>query len=253
MTTWGTGAAPRDRHRPDAPRLAVLTGAGISTGSGIPDFRGPAGVWTLRPDRARLLDIDAFLSDASVREEGWRDWRDSPARFATPTPAHLALAGLVNAGVLSEILTQNFDGLHQAAGTPADAVVELHGTLHTTSCVRCGRQWMTEDVFASLDTHPDPECKECGGILKPDIVYFGEQLPAEAMRRAVNAARACEVFIAIGTTLQVYPVASLAGMAVESGAELIIVNAEPTDYDRYASEVVRDPIDVAVPALVARF
>jgi len=234
-------------------RLAVLTGAGISTASGIPDFRGPAGVWTLNPASARLLDIDAYLSDADVRIAGWREWRDSPARTATPTPAHVALASLVDAGVLGEVLTQNFDGLHQASGIPDDAVAELHGTLHTTSCVRCGHRWPTEDVLAGLDAHPDPTCSKCGGILKPDVVYFGEQLPPDAMRRAVDAARGCDVFIAIGTTLQVYPVASLAGMAVESGAELIIVNAEPTDYDRYASEVIRDPIDEAVPALVQRY
>jgi NAD-dependent deacetylase len=235
------------------PRLAVLTGAGISTGSGIPDFRGPAGVWTLHPDRAQLLDIDAFLGDAAVRVAGWQDWLHSPARSATPTAAHLALTRLVDAGVLPEVLTQNFDGLHQAAGTPADKVVELHGTLHTTSCVRCGRSLATADVFANLDAHPDPACANCGGILKPDIVYFGEQLPADALGRAVMAARKCDVFIAIGTTLSVYPVASLAGMAVEAGADLIVVNAERTDYDRHATEVIREPIDRAVPEFVERY
>jgi NAD-dependent deacetylase len=234
-------------------RIAVLTGAGISTGSGIPDFRGPTGVWTLHPDRARLLDIDAFLSDPAVRIAGWQEWRESPARAATPTAAHRALAGMVDAGLVGEVLTQNFDGLHQAAGTPADAVVEMHGTLRTTSCQSCGRGLPTEEVLARLDAYPDPTCGSCGGILKPDIVYFGESLPAEAMRRAVDAARSCDIFMAIGTTLSVYPVASLAGMAVESGAELIIVNDEPTDYDRYAAEIIRDPIDVAVPALLQRY
>jgi len=236
-----------------ASRIAILTGAGISTGSGIPDFRGPAGVWTLHPDRARLLDIDAFLSDPAVRVAGWFDWSISPARAATPTAAHLALARLVASGVAGEVLTQNFDGLHQAAGTPAEDVVELHGTLHTTSCQRCGLGVKTANVLAELSAKPDPVCAHCGGILKPDIVYFGEALPAEAMRRAVDAAQSCTVFIAIGTTLSVYPVASLAGIAVEAGASLIIVNAEPTDYDRYASEIIREPIDVAVPALVERY
>ncbi len=234
-------------------RIAVLTGAGISTGSGIPDFRGPAGVWTLYPDRARLLDIDAFMSDRDVRVAGWLDWRDSPARSATPTVAHLALTRLVEEGVAHEILTQNFDGLQQVAGTPADAVVELHGTLHTTSCQRCGRGVKTAEVFAALDASPDPACASCGGNLKPDIVYFGESLPPEAMRRAVEAASTCDTFIAIGTTLSVYPVASLASIAVEGGADLIIVNAEPTGYDRYASEIIRDPIDAAVPALAERY
>jgi NAD-dependent deacetylase len=242
------GASPHAK-----PRLAVLTGAGISTGSGIPDFRGPAGVWTLHPDRARLLDIDAFLSDPAVRVAGWEDWLHSPARSATPTAAHRALTRLVDAGALPEVLTQNFDGLHQAAGTPVGKVVELHGTLHTTSCVRCGRSLATTEVFADLASHPDPACASCGGILKPDIVYFGEQLPADALDRAVSAARECDVFIAIGTTLSVYPVASLAGIAVEGGADLIIVNAEPTDYDRRATEVIRDPIGQAVPELVERY
>ena len=235
------------------PRIAVLTGAGISTSSGIPDFRGPTGVWTLYPDRVRLLDIDAFLSDPEVRVAGWLDWRDSPARSATPTAAHLALTRLVRAGVVGEVLTQNFDGLQQAAGTPPDAVVELHGTLHTTSCQRCGRRVQTADVLAVLDLFPDPTCADCGGILKPDIVYFGEPLPAEAIDRAIVAAQSCEAFIAIGTTLSVYPVASLAGIAVEAGADLIIVNAEPTGYDNYAREVIREPIDTAVPALADRY
>jgi len=234
-------------------RIAILTGAGISTSSGIPDFRGPTGVWTLYPDRVRLLDIDAFLGDPEVRVAGWLDWRDSPARSATPTAAHRALTRLVEAGVVGEVLTQNFDGLQQAAGTPPDAVVELHGTLHTTSCQRCGRRVETADVLAALGLFPDPTCSICGGVLKPDIVYFGEPLPAEAIDRAVMAAQSCEAFIAIGTTLSVYPVASLAGIAVEAGADLIIVNAEPTGYDSYAREVIREPIDTAVPALAERY
>ncbi|NTV39164.1 MAG: NAD-dependent deacetylase [Demequinaceae bacterium] len=242
-----------DTSPPRKARLAVLTGAGISTGSGIPDFRGPAGVWTLYPDRVGLLDIDAFMSDPAVRIAGWQDWRDSPARGARPTAAHLALTRLVDAGIAHEVLTQNFDGLHQAAGTPADKVVELHGTLHTTSCQRCGRALPTSEVFAALDATPDPACVHCGGILKPDIVYFGEALPERAINRAVAAAKSCEVFVAIGTTLSVYPVASLAGIAVEAGATLIIVNAERTDYDGHATRIIREPIDDAVPALVEHY
>ncbi len=235
------------------PRIAVLTGAGISTGSGIPDFRGPAGVWTLNPERMRLLDLDAFVADREVRVAGWIDWRDHPAWTSAPSAAHLALARMADAGRLDLVLTQNFDGLHQAAGLPENRVVEMHGTLRTTSCMRCGKRVKTADVVATLAAFPDPACATCGGILKPDIVYFGEVLPAEAIDRAVEAAERCDVFIAIGTTLSVYPVASLAGLAVDSGADLVIVNAEPTDYDRYASEVIREPIDVAVPALVGRY
>lgn len=234
-------------------RIAVLTGAGISTGSGIPDFRGPAGVWTLNPERARPLDIDAFVNDREVRIAGWAEWRDHPAWASAPTAAHRALARLADAGRLDAVLTQNFDGLHQAGGLDPERVVELHGTLRTTSCMECGDRVSTADVVAGLAVNPDPACTKCGGMLKPDIVYFGEPLPAEAIGRAIEAADTCDVFIAIGTSLSVYPVAALAGMAVESGAQLIIVNAEPTEYDRYASEVIREPIDVAVPALVDRY
>ncbi len=235
------------------PRIAVLTGAGISTGSGIPDFRGPAGVWTLNPERMRLLDIDTFVEDREVRVAGWLDWRDHPAWTSASSAAHLALARMADAGRLDLVLTQNFDGLHQAAGLPENRVVEMHGTLRTTSCMRCGNHVDTADVVATLVANPDPACAMCGGILKPDIVYFGEVLPADAIDLAVEAAESCDVFVAVGTTLSVYPVASLAGLAVESGADLIIVNAEPTDYDRYASEVIREPIDVAVRALVDRY
>ncbi len=231
-------------------RIVVLTGAGISTGSGIPDFRGPAGVWTLNPERMRLLDIDAFVADREVRIAGWLDWRDHPAWNSTPSIAHRALAKLADAGGLDMVLTQNFDGLHQAAGLAPSRVVEMHGTLRTTSCMRCRSRVDTADVVATLVANPDPACANCGGTLKPDIVYFGEVLPADAIDRAVEAAEKCDVFIAIGTTLSVYPVASLAGLAVEAGAELVIVNAEPTDYDRYATKVIREPIDVAVPELV---
>lgn len=234
-------------------RIAVLTGAGISTGSGIPDFRGPAGVWTLNPERMRLLDIDAFVADREVRVAGWLDWRDHPAWTSAPSIAHRALARLADDGRLDAVLTQNFDGLHQAGGLADSLVVEMHGTLRTTSCMSCGNHFDTADVVASLIANPDPACTHCGGTLKPDIVYFGEALPADAIDRAVQAAESCDVFVAIGTRLSVYPVASLAGHAVEAGADLVIVNAEPTDYDRYASEVIREPIDVAVPALVDRY
>lgn len=235
-------------------RVTVLTGAGVSTGAGIPDFRGPQGVWTLQPDRARLLEIDVFLGDTAAREEGWRDWRDHPAWQSRPTDAHLALARLGEGGALDALLTQNIDGLHQAGGSSPRDVVELHGSLATTSCTACGSGPVpTADVLARLDDEPDPRCARCGGILKPDVVYFGEQLPERALRRAVSAAESCDVFVAIGSTLTVYPVASLPGVALDAQASLIIVNAEPTAYDRYADEVIREPIETAVPALVERW
>lgn len=241
-----------DHHHGPQPTVTVLTGAGISTGSGIPDFRGPQGVWTQDPAAAELLEIGRYMASADVRARGWAMWRDHPAWAARPTAAHRALAELERAGLLIAALTQNFDGLHQRAGSDPGHVVELHGTLTTTSCMRCGARWPTEQVLARLTDEPDPRCTECGaGVLKPDIVYFGERLPDEALERAVNAATDAEVFVAIGTTLTVQPVASLAGLAVDRGARLVVVNAQPTPYDHLAAEVIREPIDEAVPALVA--
>jgi NAD-dependent deacetylase len=237
-------AAPR-------PRVTVLTGAGISTGSGIPDFRGPAGTWTRHPEQAALLEIDRYVADAGVRRLGWAAWRDHPAWTAQPSAGHRALVDLARAGRLHALLTQNFDGLHQAAGSDPADVVELHGGLGSTSCLGCGTRRPTRDVLARLDAEPDPRCERCGGILKVDVVYFGERLPERALDRAVAAARGADVLLAVGTTLTVQPVASLAVVAVEAGAELVVVNAEPTPYDHLAERVVRDPIEQALPALVA--
>lgn len=235
-----------------APTVTVLTGAGISTSGGVPDFRGPAGVWTRDPGSARLLEIGAFHRDPAVRRRGWEMWRDLPVWDARPTAAHRALVDLERSGRLLALLTQNFDGLHQRAGSGPDHVVELHGTLATTSCLDCGDRTATSEVFARLPEEPDPPCRACGGLLKPDVVYFGEALPPAALDRAIDAAADADVFVAIGTTLTVQPVAGLAELAARSGAELVIVNADPTPYDRLAARVIRAPIDEAVPALVAQ-
>ncbi len=235
-----------------APTVTVLTGAGISTSGGVPDFRGPAGVWTRDPGSARLLEIGAFHRDPAVRRRGWQMWRDLPVWDARPTAAHRALVDLERSGRLLALLTQNFDGLHQRAGSSPDQVVELHGTLATTSCLDCGDRTATAEVIARLSTEPDPPCRGCGGLLKPDVVYFGEALPHAALDRAIDAAAGTDVFVAIGTTLTVQPVAGLAELAARSGAELVIVNADPTPYDLLASRLIREPIDEAVPALVTQ-
>ncbi|RMI08933.1 SIR2 family NAD-dependent protein deacylase [Cellulomonas triticagri] len=232
-------------------RVTVLTGAGISTGSGIPDFRGPDGTWTRHPDQAELLEIGRYVADPDVRRRGWAAWRDHPVWSARPSAAHRALVDLARADRLQALLTQNFDGLHQAAGSDPADVVELHGDLRTTSCLACGDRQPTPDVLARLDAEPDPRCAVCGGILKVDVVYFGERLPDRPLERAIAAAQDGDVLLAIGTTLTVQPVASLAGLAAEVGAEVVIVNAEPTPYDHVADRVVREPIETAVPALVA--
>jgi NAD-dependent deacetylase len=175
----------------------------------------------------------------------------SSAWHARATAAHRAIVELERAGLLICVLTQNFDGLHQTAGQSPGLVVELHGGLGSTSCLRCGERWLTRDVLTRLDDEPDPHHAGCGGVLKPDVVYFGELLSDEALERAVAAAQEAEVFLAIGTTLRVQPVASLAAIAADGGAELIIVNDQPTPYDDLAARIVRDPIDEAVPALVS--
>ncbi|VTR75939.1 SIR2 family NAD-dependent protein deacylase [Cellulomonas hominis] len=232
-------------------RVTVLTGAGISTASGIPDFRGPEGAWTRHPEQVDLLEIGRYVADPEARRTGWRWWRANPAWGARPSAGHRAITELERAGRLQAVLTQNFDGLHQAAGSDPGQVVELHGTMRTTSCLACGARQATADVLARLDAEPDPPCTVCGGILKPDVVYFGEMLPDRALERAIAAAQDGDVFLAVGTTLSVQPVASLTGLAADSGAEVVIVNAEPTPYDRVADRVVREPIEDALPALVA--
>lgn len=238
-------------HEHSSPVVTVLTGAGVSTGSGIPDFRGPQGTWTLHPEQAALLEIRPFLADADVRRRGWAAWAASPVWGAQPTDAHRALVELERAGALGAVLTQNFDGLHQRAGSSPEHVVELHGTATTTSCVRCGARQPTSDVLATLADDPDPHCA-CGGVLKPDVVYFGEMLDERAIERSVAAVTDADVLLAVGTTLTVQPVASLAAVAVEAGTRLVIVNAEPTPYDRLADEIVREPIEQSLPALVTR-
>lgn len=238
-------------HPDDTPTVTVLTGAGISTASGIPDFRGPQGLWTRDPAAAELLEIGPYVRDAGVRERGWRAWAQLAVGDARPTAAHRALVGLERAGALVAVLTQNVDGLHQAAGSAPDRVVELHGSLATTSCLRCAATVPTRDVLARLAAEPDPRCAACGGVLKPDVVYFGELLPDDALARAAAAATDAHTFVAVGTTLTVHPAAGLVPLAVDAGARLVVVNAEPTPYDHLADLVVRDPIDAALPALVA--
>ncbi|MFI2753710.1 SIR2 family NAD-dependent protein deacylase [Cellulomonas sp. P22] len=237
---------------PDAPvpSVTVLTGAGISTGSGIPDFRGPQGVWTRDPLASRLLELDWYLAEPDIRRRAWRMWRDHPVWTAQPTPGHLALVDLERAGALRAVATQNFDGLHQKAGTSGGKVLELHGSLTGTRCLGCGATEPTAGVLARLDTDPDPHCARCGGPLATDVVMFGEPLPADVLDAAVEAAATSDVFVAVGSTLGVQPAASLTAVAADAGARIVIVNAEPTPYDRLADAVLRRPIEDALPELV---
>ncbi|MER7506482.1 Sir2 family NAD-dependent protein deacetylase [Nonomuraea pusilla] len=231
----------------------MLTGAGISTESGIPDYRGPQGLWRRDPDHEKLVTIDYYLTDPDIRRRSWEYRRSSPAWTALPNPAHRALVELEQAGLLDRLITQNVDGLHQKAGNAAERVLELHGNMFGVVCVDCGARSTLREALDRIDAgEPDPACAACGGVLKTTTVMFGEMLDQDTIAAAVRAAEQAATFVTIGTSLQVQPAASLAAVAARSGARLVIVNAEPTPYDEVADEVVREPIGAAVPALVAR-
>ncbi|WP_344568357.1 SIR2 family NAD-dependent protein deacylase [Streptomyces axinellae] len=236
-----------------APLVAVLSGAGISTDSGIPDYRGPQGLWRRDPEAEKLVTYDCYMSDPGIRRRSWRMRGESPVWRARPNVAHAAVARLERSGVPVRVITQNVDGLHQAAGLPDRKVLELHGNSRTVVCTACGARSTMERALERVAAgEEDPACEECGGILKSATVMFGQRLDPDVLAEAVAVAKACEVFVAVGTSLQVRPAASLAGLAAESGARLVIVNAEPTPYDPLADEVLREPIGEALPKLLAR-
>jgi len=229
--------------------ITVLTGAGLSTDSGIPDFRGPSGLWTRDPSAERLSTYDVYLSDPAVRRRSWQARLSHPAWSAEPNAAHLALAELARA-LDTWVITQNIDGLHQRAGTPADRAIELHGTLYAVVCTGCGdRTEMAEVLDRVRAGEADPPCLRCGGILKSATIMFGQSLDPAVLSRAVRAAAACDLMLAIGSTLTVEPAASLCAVAADAGARLVIVNRDPTPYDPIATAVIRDPIGLAVPRI----
>jgi NAD-dependent deacetylase len=232
--------------------VTVLTGAGISTDSGIPDFRGPAGVWTRNPGAERMATYQHYVADAQLRRRSWQNRLSHPAWTAQPNAAHLALASLSDSQINTWVVTQNIDGLHQKAGTPADRVLELHGTMYQVVCVSCADRTAMADALARVRAgEEDPACLRCGGILKSATVMFGQPLDQDVFARAATAAAQCDLFLAIGSTLTVEPAASLCAVAAEAGAALVIVNRDPTPYDRLATAVIRTPIGEAVPAIVA--
>lgn len=232
-------------------RVAVLTGAGISTDSGIPDFRGPSGLWTRDPAAEKMSTFQVYVADPEVRRRSWQARLAHPAWTAQPNAAHLALARLADSQVSTTVITQNIDGLHQRAGTPDDRVLELHGTMYEVVCVSCGRRTEMSAALARVrEGEADPPCADCGGILKSATVMFGQQLDAGVLTRAAAAAEAADVFVAIGSTLTVEPAASLCAVAARAGARVIIINRDPTPYDPLAAAVTREPIGEAVPALV---
>ena len=229
--------------------LVVLTGAGISTASGIPDYRGPAGLWRQDPDHEKLVTYQYYVADAEIRRRSWLFRAASPAWDAEPNAAHRALAARPGAW----IVTQNVDRLHQRAGSPSERVLELHGNMFEAVCIDCAARSTTQEAIARVRAgEDDPRCARCGGILKTATVMFGQNLDEAVLGRAFELAQQATLFVAIGTSLQVHPAASLVDIAADSGARVIIVNAEPTPYDGVAHEVIREPIERAVPALLER-
>jgi len=233
-----------------ATAVTVLTGAGISTDSGIPDFRGPKGVWTLNPAAERLSSYDDYVRDPEVRRRAWQARKTHPAWTAEPNDGHRALVALERAGKLRGLPTQNIDGLHQRAGSSPELVIELHGTIWQVECLSCGARTAMADQLARVtDAEPDPPCELCGGILKSATISFGQRLDNDVLEAAAIAAERCDLFIAVGSSLTVRPASGLCDVAVDAGAPLIVINAEETPYDDLAAEVLRGPIGEILPAV----
>lgn len=224
-----------------AARIVVFTGAGISTESGIPDFRSPGGIWT----RMSPINFDVFLSSAEMRREAWRRKFeiDKTLLGAEPNKGHMAIAKLVDTGKVSHVITQNIDNLHQNSGIPTSKVIELHGNGTYATCLDCGLRHELEDVRALYDaSDAPPACRACNGIVKSATISFGQAMPEREMRRAEEATLACDLFLAIGSSLQVYPAAGFPIIAKRNGAKLAILNREPTDLDEIADIVIHDEI-----------
>jgi len=232
--------------------VVVLTGAGISTESGIPDFRGPQGTWTKDPKAEKLANLHHYMNDPEVRVASWQARLVHPAWAAEPNAGHRALAELERNGHLDMLVTQNIDGLHQRAGSSADRVIEIHGTMRDVMCMACDERAPMERALDRVRAgEADPPCRSCGGILKSATISFGQNLVAKDLIRAEKAARGADLFLALGTTLTVYPVAYLPEMALESGARLVIANAQATPFDGRADAVLRGSLGDVLPGLVA--
>jgi NAD-dependent protein deacetylase/lipoamidase len=235
-----------------AERVVVLTGAGISTDSGIPDFRGPQGVWTKNPGAEKTATLSYYVSDPEVRKQAWRNRLESPAWSARPNAGHVAIVELERQGRLHTLVTQNIDELHQQAGTDPGKVVEIHGTMRQVACLSCGERAPMERALDRVRAgEEDPPCRTCGGILKSATISFGQNLVVEDLERSQRAAESCDLLLAVGSTLTVYPAAGLVPVAKSAGAGLIIVNAEPTPYDSMADAVLRGSISDVLPAVIS--
>jgi NAD-dependent deacetylase len=230
-------------------RAVVFTGAGISTESGIPDFRSPGGIWT----RMAPIDFQDFLASEEARRETWRRRFAMEKTFhaAFPNRGHRAVAALVRRGRASAVITQNIDGLHQASGVPAAQVIELHGNTTYASCLDCRKRYELNDVHARFEREETaPVCDDCSGWIKTATISFGQAMPVEPMRRAERETRAADLFIVLGSSLVVYPAAGFPELAKRSGAALVIVNREPTGLDTIADLVLNRPIGATLAAAI---
>jgi NAD-dependent deacetylase len=239
-------------------RIVALTGAGISTESGIPDFRGPQGVWTKNPGAERTATLHHYLTDPEVREQVWQNRLHSRAWTAQPNRGHLALVDLEHQGRLAAIVTQNIDDMHQRGGSDPSLVIEVHGTMREVMCWSCGRRAPMGPVLDRVRAgEADPHCEApvdshaCGGILKSATISFGQALEPEVLDRAMAAVQSADLLLAIGSTLTVHPAAGLVPLAARGAIPVVIVNADPTPYDDMAAAVVRTPIGDALPRLLS--
>ena len=233
-----------------AERVVVLTGAGISTDSGIPDFRGPQGVWTRNPAAEKMFTLQNYLADPEVRRASWRARCESPTWSAQPNAGHRALVALEQRGKLHALITQNIDGLHQKAGHSPARVIEVHGTMHAVTCWGCGWKGPMQPVLERFRAgEEDPPCELCGGILKSDTISFGQALVPEVIERAMLSAADADLFLAVGTSLQVYPIAGAVPAARSAGAKIVIVNAQPTSFDDIADAVLPGSIGTILPGI----
>jgi NAD-dependent deacetylase len=234
----------------DARRMVVFTGAGISTESGVPDFRSPGGVWS----KMKPIQFQDFVASEEMRREAWTRAFTGKAGWvgAKPNAGHYAVARLVEQGKVAAVVTQNVDNLHQDSGVPAERIVELHGNASYATCLECGeRHELAELKDSFLKVGEIPYCRSCGGLVKTATISFGQQMPAEPMARAEAATLACDLFLVLGSSLVVYPAAGFPLLAKRNGARLAIVNREPTELDAYADLVLHDEIGPALSAAVA--
>jgi NAD-dependent deacetylase len=236
----------------EASAVVVLTGAGISTDSGLRDFRGPNGIWTKNPAAEKTATLQHYVSDPEVRKQAWRNRIDANYWDAEPNDGHRALVALEQRGKLHTLITQNVDGLHHKAGSDPARIVEVHGNVREVMCLSCDERAPMERALARVRAgEEDPPCRTCGGVLKSATISFGQSLVAEDLERADLAARSCDLLLAVGSRLEVYPAAGVVPVAKQSGARVVIVNGQPTGMDGLADAVLVGPIGELLPALVA--